>query len=153
MIIRKAKEKDLEELSSLQERLMKYHSKFDRYYSVMKGRKDLRDFIRKCLRSRRYAIFVAEDSKGIVGFIQGNIVERPKFFKNRRIGGIGSGFILEKYRGRGINKMLTDRLFEWFLSKGIRYVELSVDIRNSLAIKAWKKCGFEGFQVRMKKEI
>jgi len=154
MKIRKAKLSDVNEISYLNSLLMKYHIKFDRYWNVKKdARKTYSKYVRKMIRSPKATVFVADDGGKIVGFTSGKIEKRPPIFKIEKCGKVDSTFVLKQYRRRGIGKKLIDELIKWFKSKGIEYVELEVDTRNKIALKAWKKFKFKRFLIKKKKKI
>jgi ribosomal protein S18 acetylase RimI-like enzyme len=62
-------------------------------------------------------------------------------------------FTKPEYRGRGINKMIIERLNDWAKSKKLKEVRLDVYSDNESAIRAYKKAGFKKHMVTMRIEI
>ena len=63
---------------------------------------------------------------------------------------LGFMYVVEQYRGRGINKQLMDALIAWSKSRDIRDFYLDVYSENSAAIRAYEKAGFSKCFVEMK---
>jgi len=151
MIVRKAKIKDVKEISSLHYFLMKYHRKIDKYYSFKKNCKAIYSkYIRKLIRSKNALVVVAVVNKKIVGYMLGKIEKRPPVLKVGKFGHLNDAFVLKKYRNQGIGKRLTEEFMQWFKSKKIKIVELEVDVRNKIGLKAWGSLGFKPFMKKMK---
>lgn len=69
------------------------------------------------------------------------------------VGNVGDVFlaVLEKYRGYGIGQLLMDALIDWVEhTPVIKCLELTVQVKNEIAIYIYKKYGFviEGIQKR-----
>lgn len=152
--IRKAKKEDIENIVELNKQLDDFHTKFDKYYkdsseAAKNFKKDLASIIQK----RNVKILVIEDNNKMVGYFNAKI-EKPKpFFVPEKIGKISDAFIEEKYRKLGLGKKVLDELIEWFKKNKIKHVELSVDVRNEIGIKAWRKFGFKDFMKKMRLDL
>jgi GNAT superfamily N-acetyltransferase len=59
-------------------------------------------------------------------------------------------YVCPKFRGKGLNKALTDKLICWSRNKGINAVYLDVYSDNRSAIRAYEKLGFEPSLLEMK---
>ena len=44
-------------------------------------------------------------------------------------------------------------LIKWFRENDIKYIELSVDSRNKIGVKTWKKFGFKEYIKKMKLKL
>ena len=152
MIVRKAKIKDVDEITNLNYLLMKYHEKIDKYYEINKDHRKIHNkYVKKLIRSKNALVLVAEVNGKIVGTMYGAIKKRPPVMEVKKFGHLGDAFILKKYRKQGIGKKLTKELMKWFKSKRVKFVELEADIRNETAMKSWESLGFKSFMVKMKK--
>jgi GNAT superfamily N-acetyltransferase len=63
---------------------------------------------------------------------------------------LGFMFVKENHRGKGINKIIIDGLFEWSKNKGLSEIRLQVYDDNPSAIKAYEKVGFKKHMVEMR---
>ena len=158
MIIREAKRNDVKHIVDLNRKLNEYKEILDDYY-LPKPHVERREsnYLTRALTfvitSRDGVLFVAEEEKGLVGYIAGTIEDRAPVYQVERRGEIISAFVLDEYRGHGLGRELTEHLVQWFKGKGIEFVELSVDSRNELGYNVWNSLGFENFRFRMIRRI
>ena len=151
MIIKKAKIKDIPNLVQLAVELLKYHKRFDSYFSPAKNVKDVyAKFFKRCIYSTTRQLLVTEYDGEIVGYILGEISSRPSTFKIRNIGTINDMFVVEKFRKSGVGKQLLTELLNWIKNKKskypkLNYIELSVHTKNIIGQRAWAKYGFKEF--------
>ncbi len=153
--IRKAKRADIDAIVKLNSGLTDYHHKIDPDYwsPSSKTRGPFRKFISGQIGKRNSLSLVAEDDGKAVGYFTGNILVPKPAVKIRKIGHLGHGFLLPEYRSQGIARKAGEMLVEWFKKKGIRLLELSVDSRNNVGVRAWEGLGFKEFMKKMKLEI
>jgi GNAT superfamily N-acetyltransferase len=59
-------------------------------------------------------------------------------------------YVLPEYRGKGINKLILDRLKDWAASQGLTELRLEVYYENLPAIKAYEKFGFKSHMLEMR---
>ncbi len=95
-------------------------------------------------------VVVAEIDGEIVGSGYGQIRDRKDFFKQKQLGYIGFMYVKEEHRGKGISQMVIQNLHEWFRSKNIDEIRLTVYEKNPWAIKAYEKTGFEKHLIEMR---
>lgn len=69
--------------------------------------------------------------------------------RERKIGEIEVAFVEEKFRRKGIGKILFEELVKWFKKRKINLIEVLVDSRNEIGISAYKKYGFKEVAKRM----
>jgi len=154
IIVRKAKLADVPGIVSIAVKLMKYHVRLDGYFALVDNVENVYlAYFRKCIKSSRKIILVAEYDKKIVGYVLGDIALRSPVYKIKRIGILSDMYVLESFRGKGIARLLLQMLFKWFKSKNISNVELSVHSGNVLGISVWDKCGFKGFMIKQRIKI
>ena len=149
--IRRAVLKDVDAIVELNKQLADYHRKIDKYYKPSsKTRKGFRKYLLEIIRKRCVRILVAEVDNRVVGYFIGIIEKAKPFLTPKKIGKISDAFVEKKYRRFGIGKSMFDELIKWFKRNKIKYVELSVDSRNRIGIKAWHKFGFKEYTKKMK---
>ncbi len=151
--IRKATNKDLSKLMELIKDVVDYHYKIDKYYKPFSKYKGLDKYAEGQLKDKNVKMLVAENNGEIIGRIVGIIIKAPPYITPKKIGNIDDAFIKENYRNKEIGKKLINELFKWFKEKKIKHIELSVDARNNIGIKAWKKFGFYDYRIEMKKDL
>lgn len=148
MIIREATEKDLEILLTFEQGIVTAERPFN---STLKDGEihyyDLNEFIQ----SPDAILIVAEEDNEIVGSGYALIKKTEKDYNNfENYAYLGFMYVKPEYRGKGINKVITDELVGWSKSKGISEVRLDVYAQNESAIKAYEKAGFEPLLLTMR---
>lgn len=104
-------------------------------------------------------VYVAEQSGGVVGFIQGVIIKHDKNVMHNFThyqgaqGWIGLFFIDPKFRGRGIGKALLDKIKDYFESKGCQSLRLKVMHSNEQALNLYENYGFTPRDIEMAMKI
>jgi len=153
--IEEAKRKDLNSILKLQMELADYHREIDgKYYLSGKERKDwFRKTFSKNFGKKNQKFLVAKVGKQVVGLMSGRIEKAKPYCREPKIGKISQACVTEKYRRKGIGRMLFKKMLEWFKEKKIKFVEVSVDSRNKIGISAWKKFGFFEFQKKMRLDL
>ena len=96
---------------------------------------------------------VVEIDNKVIGYFIGKIEKAKPFITPKKIGKISDAFVEEKYRKSGIGKMMFNELIQWFKKNKIKHIELSVDSRNEIGIKAWQKFGFKEFMKKMRLDL
>lgn len=152
--VRKAKVKDLDVVRAMYIEFMDYHAKLDSFLEVVKNSKTFATkYLRKYVYASKKVLFVAEKDGEIIGFIDALVMKTPAIYKNRDVGAIPDAFVTRGMRSRGVSAVLLEACFEWFKSKKIKRIELSMCANNKLAIKAWNDNGFKDVFIRKRKII
>ena len=73
-------------------------------------------------------------------------------YKIQRFGYISGLFVRPEFRKTGVAKELLKYAEKWFDGKGVKRVELKVNVGNDRATTFWKKSGFINQQILMIKE-
>lgn len=108
---------------------------------------DLNEFIQ----SPDAILIVAEEDGMIVGSGYALIKKSEKDYNNfKSYAYLGFMFVKPEYRGKGINKLITDELVSWAQSRNISEIRLDVYAQNESAIKAYEKAGFEPLLLTMR---
>jgi len=137
-LVRRAERGDLEAVSLLCRRLLRFHEELDRRFRLdLVGMSCLREVLAPLLAEEGRAIFVAERGE-LLGFIMGRVVKS-------RYGFVDDIFVAEEARGQGIGRELFSCLSEWFGERGVRVVQLHVACSNEAAQGLWRSLGFQDF--------
>lgn len=148
MITREATEKDLEILLTFEQGIVSAERPFNstlidgeiHYY-------DLSHFIQ----SPDATLIIVEDNDEIVASGYALIKQTEKnYYKFESYAYLGFMYVKPEYRGKGINKIITDELIHWAKSKNISEVRLDVYAENESAVKAYEKAGFEPLLLTMR---
>jgi ribosomal protein S18 acetylase RimI-like enzyme len=157
MEIRKARKEDLEDVCRLGLMLLKHHSGFRRYYSVIsdsKKRKGIQmRYFTKELKKRNSLFLVLSGGGRILGYSIAKIEKNPPLLKEKRYGSFAEVFIEEAFRGRGFGTKLARMSKEWLKTRGIARMAVDFDASNQEAEKYYRRMGFVPFQNRYEKHI
>lgn len=149
MKIRKATKKDFEEYYPLKVEESKEYAKIIGKKIKIPSKASLKkEFLGFVSKRNSYVSFV-EDKKEIVAYmnflIYKNIWSQCSYIEDI--------FVLKNHRGKGYAKELVSELIKILKNKKINQIILSVNIKNSPAIKLYKKLGFEITKYDMRKKI
>ena len=103
------------------------------------------------------AIYVAEESGQVVGFIQGVIIDHQPgqdvvfdaVHAPRKDGWIGLLYVKPEQRGSGIGRALLDEMKRYFQSKNCDTLRLKVLSGNQSAMAFYEKYGLTAREVEM----
>ncbi|MCF6349079.1 MAG: GNAT family N-acetyltransferase [Flavobacteriaceae bacterium] len=145
--IRKATLNDLDVLLNFEQQLIDVERPMD---PSLEQKKKINYFdIPEFITSDTAEMYVAIVDNKIVGCGYGLIKQNKSKFTQKKQGYIGFIFVKEEYRGKGVNKCIFEAIFNWFKTKGIIEIRLSVYEKNPRAIKAYEKIGFKKNLVEM----
>ena len=135
--------------SKMRSALSHPYSDLEPYYTPNKNvERVYRKFLERSLDAEDSLFLVAENNGELVGYAVGEIQKRSLIFEIAENGYINDVFVLEEFRKHGIARMFLRELKEWFQSKGILYVELSVNDKNIIGKKTWQKFGFAPCEIK-----
>jgi len=140
--IRKATIKDLDGIWILVKKLINFFHELDNCYKSSSQRRSIRVFLKKTFKDKNTEIFIAEDNKIIVGYMMINVSKAQQRYSFDKLGSVWDVYVEEKYRKKGITKKLLKEALKWFRLKGVENIDLSVDKKNNVGIKTWRKLGF-----------
>ncbi len=145
--IRPARESDIPELARLVAAIAAYHESIDpRARFDWDEIRDARNWLKLVLSRDHHAIWVADLGDGrLAGYLWVHLRRDRQGYLPRVKGYVNHAFLDEAWRGKGLMKPMLGHAFEWFRSKGITVVTLTVLHRNWLGSTAWYKYGFEDF--------
>lgn len=133
MIIRKQKKKDREQLSGL----------FDKYRIFYNQKSDMegaRQFLRKRIKRRESVIFVAEERKQLIGFVQ--LFPIFSSVSMERTWLLNDLYVNEKARGKGTATALLNAAKEFAKETNAKWLLLQTSSNNFTAQKLYEKNGW-----------
>lgn len=96
-------------------------------------------------------LLVAELDGQLVGSGYARIKQSEKvYFNFERFAYLGFMFVSPQHRGKGINKLIIDKLKEWAKAQGLHELRLQVYADNEGAVKAYEKVGFGKHMIEMR---
>ncbi len=140
-MIKKLELKDIEEVFELLNEL--YKNKIEHSIFIEKYKESLKD-------DKFYGIVAIEDNK-VVGVLISQIINR--LVKKRNILFIDDLIVNEKYRNKGIGKLLIQVAINYATSKDCETVELTSYILNVNAHRFYENNGFEKNHYKFKKYL
>ena len=148
--IRRAALKDLDQLLIFEQGVIKAERPFDptlkpdpvNYYDL-----------KAMLTASHVYLLVGELNNNIIASGYARIEKSKSYLKHSQHAYLGFMYVLPEYRGKGINKLILDRLKEWVVSQGLSELRLDVYYANSSAIKAYEKFGFKSHMLEMRYNI
>lgn len=98
-------------------------------------------------------LIVAESGGELIGCGYARIEEARHYLKHKHHAYLGFMYTIPAYRGKGVNKMVTDALLYWVSQQNIAEAVLDVYYDNEPAIKAYEKSGFSKHLITMRKAV
>jgi len=142
---RPACEADIPELARLVAAIASYHESID-----ARARFDWDEiraaptWLKAILNRDHHAIWVADHGAGrLVGYLWVHLRRDRQGYLPRVRGYISHAYLDEAWRGKGLMRPMLQMATDWFLSKDIQIVTLTVLHRNWLGSTAWYKAGYE----------
>lgn len=152
---RPACEADIPEVSRLIAAIAAYHEAVD-----PRARFDWEEirrapaWLKTVLARDHHALWVADSGEGrLVGYLWVRLHRDRQGYLPRERGYVNQAYLEENWRGRGLMKPMLEAAYDWFLSKGITVVTLTVLHRNWIGSSAWYKLGFEDWQQERRIEL
>lgn len=153
VIIRPAKQADVNAIGKLWKKLADYHQILDARLPQPASNGD--DLYAQRLESQLddpyHQVLVAEANGQIVGYVLGMIADyMADVFLPESTGFLADIFVDETYRGAGVGKKLVLALGMWFKSRGIGTMEWYVASKNASAKQFWEHIGGKELIIRMR---
>ncbi len=148
MIIRTANIKDLPILLDFEQKIIEAERPMD---STLKQTEKISYYsIEDYIKSDHTEVVVAEVDGEIAGSGYGQIRDRLDYFQQKQLGYIGFMYVKEEHRGKGVSQAIIQYLYDWFKTKDIEEIRLTVYDKNPRAIRAYEKAGFEKHLIEMR---
>lgn len=141
--VRKAEEKDLENVVELVVRLKRLNSEFD---PLLKVRDDIyvqvKNWVSGYLNNKGKLLLVAESDDGrIIGTLVSEVRERL-FYEPRMEGVIMDFYIMPEFRRKGIGKMMMDEAIRLLREMGAHVISAEFPAQNQISVAFYRKYGF-----------
>ena len=141
--VRKAGEKDLENVVELVVRLKRLNSEFD---PLLKVRDDIyvqvKNWVSGYLNNKGKLLLVAESDDGrIIGTLVSEVRERL-FYEPRMEGVIMDFYIMPEFRRKGIGKMMMDEAIKMLREMGAHVISAEFPAQNQISVAFYRKYGF-----------
>jgi len=148
MIIRAATINDLSILLDFEQKIIEAEQPMD---PTLKQKEKINYYsIEDYIKSDHTEVVVAEIDNLIVGSGYGQIRNRKKFFIQKQLGYIGFMYVKPEHRGQGISQAIIKHICNWFSSKNLEEIRLTVYDQNPRAIRAYEKVGFKKHFIEMR---
>ncbi len=141
--VRRAEEKDLENVVELVVRLKRLNSEFD---PLLKVRDDIytqvKNWVSGYLNNKGKLLLVAESDDGrIIGALVSEVRERL-FYEPRMEGVIMDFYIMPEFRRKGIGKMMMDEAIRLLREMGAHVISAEFPAQNQISVAFYRKYGF-----------
>lgn len=146
-IIRKANLDDLKAIQGLSIKLFK--KEYEEYDSTLNikwptGEEGTNSFSGSISKDNHFAA-VAELDGAIVGYLVGGEGKDYSYRKPSRMAELGSMFVLEEHRSKGVGEKLVSMFLEWCKENGYEHIKVESTAQNEKAITFYRKMGFKDY--------
>jgi len=155
MKLYKPKIEEIKTYIKLETTFFKHHKPYKTLLQdVPTGKRNLMKEFEDLLKERNaFFRFVAVNGE-IADYIYGKIMLVGANEKNwKKKGDLNSVVVLPTFRGKGIAQFMTNKFMKWLKLKKIKYVEMSVNVRNKEMLKFANKLGFKEQHIKFGKII
>jgi diamine N-acetyltransferase len=146
--IREARTSDRDAIAALWLELIALHRQQDERFTLADNAERIYSrYAHDMIRSRDARVFVAQkqNDSALIGFIMGDIQNRPAYAQAGRYGFISDVFVREEWRHHGVGKALFERMHQWFVSRQADAIQLFVSDANPDALAFWESLGMTPF--------
>ncbi|MDP4534738.1 GNAT family N-acetyltransferase [Alkalimonas collagenimarina] len=146
LIVREARSDDYEPLLALEQKVVDAERP---YNALLKETGAYYYDINKLISAQDTKLFVGEISGALIatGYVQ--IRQSKASLQHAKHGYLGFMYVAEAYRGLGLNQVILQKLVSWGQAQGINHFYLDVYAKNSSAIRAYEKFGFQSSLLEM----
>lgn len=149
-IIRQAQENEINLLIEFEQGIVEAERPFDN--TLKDGEIHYYDLL-ELIRSEEAEVLVAVVDDQLVGSGYAKLLDAKPYQKYKKYAYLGFMYVKSAYRGRGINKLILERLISWAKKRNISEVRLQVYDENSIAKNAYHKVGFKPNLLEMRMEL
>lgn len=114
------------------------------------------DWLRNsCAGTAADAVLLAEDEKGLLGFVTCKLQRDTLRHLGRLVGTIELIATADRARGNGIGRFATYAALSWFRDQQADFVEVGTQLRNIPALRLYESCGFRlaGSRVSLRRHL
>ena len=146
-IVRQARDTDLPVLLEFEQGIIRDERPFDptiaadpiHYYPLS-----------ELLDSREACVLVAEIKGELVASGMARKWKARHYLDHRDFGFLGFMYTRPEFRGKGLNRLITDQLVQWCKDQGLSEIRLTVYAGNQPALRAYEKAGFRSHIIEMR---
>ncbi len=155
VLIRRANKKDEQEITKCWIALMNFHVRFNRKSNLKK--KDYvaryRKYLRKRMKSKNAAVFVAECNSRIAGHAMVHLNKLPSIYLLDKEGYVDELFVRASGRGNGVGTLLLEECEKWSRKKKLHWLSLNSHVKNAVAVAIYKKYGLAEHHLKLIKSL
>lgn len=147
-MIREARVSDRDAIAALWMELIALHREQDARFTLAPNAERIYSrYTHDMIRSRDARAFVAQEQETshLVGFIMGDVQNRPAYAQAGRYGFVSDMFVQEAWRRRGVGTALFEQMRAWFLSRDAEAIQLFAAVANPDALAFWESLGMTPF--------
>lgn len=152
--LRDATPDDVPAVVELWKEFMDFHMARDPHFTrAADGAESWAKFLRANMADDASMVAVAEARGELVGYLLAKVAEMPPVFERKVCGQIFDLAVTKRFRRTEIGRRLFERAAEWFESRGIDRIELTVAVSNPVSTAFWRRLGFKRYTERLYLEI
>jgi ribosomal protein S18 acetylase RimI-like enzyme len=145
-----AKDSHVIDMIELWKEFMDFHRNIDAQFTRGEnGHAAFRTHVLDWIQSEDALVLAALENSRVVGYSMSEIRKYPPVYDKDSYGIIESMAVASSHRRRGIGDLMLVRIFDWFASRNIDRIELSVAARNQVGYSFWRKHGFRDYRHRL----
>lgn len=155
IIVREAKEQDVESVAEMVARLKVLNEELDPHFKVVDNlEEEARAYAREVITSEKHITLVAEDKKEAkpVGLIVAELQDR-RFYKPRLKALITDFYVKPLYRRRRLGTLLLEKLVAEARKRGAGIVTAVFPANNKIAEEFYTSHGFRDLQTEKYKQV
>ena len=138
------------EVVELWKEFMDFHKDIDPRYPMRRdAHLEWKKHLCELMQSEDSLVLVALDKGRIIGYSISCINIYAPLWELNLYGAIDDMAVKSEYRRQGIGEQLLAKIFEWFGSRNIDRIEVSVAAKNQIGYSFWKKHGFQDYTHRL----
>ena len=144
-----ATDKHIPGIIELWKEYMDFHKDIDPYLSRGEdGHIKFENQLRDLMKSEDTLLLVALDKGHVIGY---SLCLNPRtlVLKSETYGFISDMVVQSNYRRQGIGEQMLAKIYEWFESRNIDRIELTVVAKNQVGYSFWRKHGFKDYIHRL----
>ncbi|MBT5021662.1 GNAT family N-acetyltransferase [Candidatus Woesearchaeota archaeon] len=156
IVIRTANPKDVNEIQILNSKLFESDSRFDQTFQMdwPMSKEGKKYFIKRITKDNGLAILAVDENSGkVAGYLIGAACNAQSHRKKMIVANLENMFVKEEFRSRGIGTKLYNEFLKWSQEKNANRIKVEASAKNDLAIKFYRRQGFEDYDLVLEKEI